>query len=402
MAQPQTSTQTREAGGTRHHRSRVLMTTDAVGGVWNVSLDLAAGLRTHGIEVTLAVIGPAPSQAQRQAADDSGVSIVTSPEPYRLEWMPDPWDDVQRSGEWLCALERQLGCDLVHLNGYAHGAFAFRSPRVVVGHSCVLSWWQAVRQAAHDEPLPASWDRYRETVRAGLLAAEHVVAPTRWMRDELRRHYDLAANISVIYNGASSRQFAPGDKDPFVFAAGRIWDEAKNLHALARVSKRLPWSVVVAGPRSVQDGAAGDRAPTTAEGAGADLRGLTFLGPLATEQMSRLYATASIYALPARYEPFGLSVLEAALSGCALVLGDIPSLRELWDGAATFVDPDDQRGLRAALLRLIEAPEARRGAGRRARLRARRYARDTMVSEYARLYGQLLQPVALREMSCAS
>ncbi len=32
--------------------------------------------------------------------------------------------------------------------------------------------------------------------------------------------------------------------------------------------------------------------------------------------------------LPARYEPFGLSVLEAALSGCALVLGDIPSLRE--------------------------------------------------------------------------
>ena len=35
--------------------------------------------------------------------------------------------------------------------------------------------------------------------------------------------------------------------------------------------------------------------------------------------------------LPARYEPFGLSILEAALSGCALVLGDLPSLRELWD-----------------------------------------------------------------------
>ncbi len=39
------------------------------------------------------------------------------------------------------------------------------------------------------------------------------------------------------------------------------------------------------------------------------------------------------------YEPFGLSVLEAALSGCALVLGDIPSLRENWDGAADFAEP---------------------------------------------------------------
>ena len=32
-------------------------------------------------------------------------------------------------------------------------------------------------------------------------------------------------------------------------------------------------------------------------------------------------SAASVYVLPAKYEPFGLSVLEAALSGCALVLG---------------------------------------------------------------------------------
>jgi glycogen synthase len=54
------------------------------------------------------------------------------------------------------------------------------------------------------------------------------------------------------------------------------------------------------------------------------------------------YARASIYALPARYEPFGLSALEAALSGCALILGDIPSLREVWLEAAPYVSPDDE------------------------------------------------------------
>jgi glycosyltransferase involved in cell wall biosynthesis len=61
-----------------------------------------------------------------------------------------------------------------------------------------------------------------------------------------------------------------------------------------------------------------------------------------TEELASWYAQASIYALPARYEPFGLSVLEAALSGCALVLGDIPSLREIWGDAAVFVPLDDR------------------------------------------------------------
>ncbi len=50
---------------------------------------------------------------------------------------------------------------------------------------------------------------------------------------------------------------------------------------------------------------------------------------------------AGIFLHPAYYEPFGLSVLEAANSHCCLVLADIPSLRELWDGAAVFVDPSD-------------------------------------------------------------
>ena len=57
---------------------------------------------------------------------------------------------------------------------------------------------------------------------------------------------------------------------------------------------------------------------------------LEALGKLPAAEMKLWFAHAAIYCLPARYEPFGLSVLEAGLSGCALVLGDIPSLREIW------------------------------------------------------------------------
>ena len=52
-----------------------------------------------------------------------------------------------------------------------------------------------------------------------------------------------------------------------------------------------------------------------------------------------MMARTAVFVSPALYEPFGLAVLEAAQAGCALVLSDIPTFRELWDGVALFVAP---------------------------------------------------------------
>ena len=104
-------------------------------------------------------------------------------------------------------------------------------------------------------------------------------------------------------------------------------------------------------------------------------------------------ARAAVFAAPARYEPFGLGILEAALSGCALVLGDIASLRELWDGAAEFVDPDDPQALAAALDALAHAPGWCTHLAGRARRRApRRFRPAAMARRYADEYQRLLRP----------
>jgi glycogen synthase len=394
-------------------RLRVLMTTDAVGGVWTFSLELAAALRVHGIDVVLAVVGPAPSPEQRTAAEAVGLTVEQSP--FRLEWMDDPWEDVWSTGHWLAALEQEHGCAVVHLNGFALGCWPFRAPVMVVGHSCVLSWWRAVRGQA----APAALDRYRHAVARGLRAASVVAVPTRWMRGALRDNYGCARDIHVIPNGVSGEHFipnAPASKEPFVLAAGRVWDEAKNLGALARVAGGLPWPIRIAGPLSLFPGG-GDQAAAhgrgddgTAASLAADLANVERLGVLSSRDMARLYARASVFVSPARYEPFGLSILEAALSGCALLLGDIPSLRELWDGAATFVEPGDDLGLRRALANLIKRPLQRHRGAAQALERARRYRADAMAAAYAAHYLRLLEqqpehlpPVHRRkEMSCAS
>jgi glycogen synthase len=73
------------------------------------------------------------------------------------------------------------------------------------------------------------------------------------------------------------------------------------------------------------------------------------------------------------------------------VLGDIPSLRELWDGAAVFVDPDDHGALADALDRLATAPAQREQLAREATVRAGRYGVDVMAAAYAAAYRQVVE-----------
>lgn len=353
---------------------KILMTTDTVGGVWTYSLELARALGRQGVCVALATMGaPLTPDQRRQAARIATVEVYESA--FHLEWMEDPWRDVARAGEWLLALEKTLKPDVVHLNGYAHGALHWRAPVVMVGHSCVLSWWQAVK----GEAAPASWNRYRREVRRGLHAADMVVAPTAGMLSELRRLYGLPGQERVIFNGRSDELFAPAEKKPFVCTAGRLWDEAKNVGALCKVAPSLPWRVLVAGEARHPEG-----------GGAAQVRNVRYLGKLSPVQLAACFGHASIYALPARYEPFGLSAVEAALAGCALVLGDIPTLREVWQDAALYVPPDDTRALEKTLKDLIGDTRRRQQLAQAARRVAQRYTPARMANGYLEAYQLLL------------
>jgi glycogen synthase len=351
----------------------VLMTADAVGGVWRYSIDLARALRPAGIRTVIAVMGPSPSAAQRSEAARAGVALVDRP--YRLEWMDEPWADVERAGSWLLALARTLQPDIIHLNAYAHAKLPWPAPVVVVAHSCVRTWWRAVKC----EDLPLHWARYSREVAEGLLAATVVVAPTAAMLKAIRDEYAVALQSRVIPNGSVpvARRAGFEAKEPFILSVGRVWDDAKNIRALAGVADRVIWPIIVAGEC---------RPPA---GATSKVCGARLLGSLCAADLADWYRRAAIYALPARYEPFGLSVLEAANAACALVLGDIPSLRENWDDAALFVPPDDDRALVAAIRRLIDEPAVREHLARRAFARASALSVDRTADAYCRLYHSL-------------
>ena len=310
---------------------RLLLTTDTVGGVWRYSLDLAQGMAER---PTLAVLGPAPSASQRAEAAALGLRLIETGLP--LDWTAESAAALEVTTAALQTLAEREGVSSVHLHAPAlAGTGRWAVPVVVVAHSCVATWWSAVRGGR----LPDDFAWRMKATEAGLRTANAVIAPTGAHREAVRSVYG-DVTVNVVYNGARRIPLPPGEGAvPAILTAGRLWDEGKNAIALDRVAASLGIPVRAAGPVSGPNGAR------------VELSNLRQLGTLGPEEMQRAYAEATVFASLARYEPFGLSVLEAAQAGLRLVLSDIPSFRELWDGAARFVpvDADPTPALRAAL-----------------------------------------------------
>ncbi len=330
---------------------------DVVGGVRTFVDELTRGLIGRGIEVHLALLGSKPPDAGQLAASCQLRSL-------KLEWMADPWHDVEATSWWIGDLAARHRPDLVHMNTFARVPDP-NIPVLLTVHSCVMTWWRAV----HGGDAPENWTRYRELARCAFARAAAVCVPTRALLDQLRAAHGWSAPARVIPNGRTLAR-APEPRDErLVVCVGRLWDEAKNAALVARAAPAISGRVQLIGP--------------------GDISGVDSLGPLPDDEVARWLARATVFAEPARYEPFGLAALEAALCGCALVLGDIPSLREVWQDAASYVPPDDPDALVSAVNRLLDDPARSLRAANAARARAARFTRSAMSDAYLSTYREL-------------
>jgi glycosyltransferase involved in cell wall biosynthesis len=115
---------------------------------------------------------------------------------------------------------------------------------------------------------------------------------------------------------------------------------------------------------------------------------LQALGVLNEPELFHLFSQSSVYIAASVYEPFGLAPLEAALCGCALVLRDIPSFREVWGDAALYFNTSTE--LQEQLRILAEDPSALEEARAAAQAHAGRYTADGMTAQYVTLYEELI------------
>lgn len=365
--------------------ARILITADAVGGVWQYATDLACALAPLGFAPTVAVLGPEPNAAQRAPVEAAGIPILETGLP--LDWLCDGPVPVREAGEALAKLVREQGFDLVHCNMPTLAASgAFGVPVVAVAHGCLATWWDA----ANGTKLPPDYRWQRTLTEQGFRAASRVVAPTAAFAAVIQRTYGLTDLPLAVHNGRRPLVEGEGAPTDCVFTAGRLWDQVKQTRLLDRVAARLPVPFHAAGALV---GPHGEQVPADH---------LQPLGLLSEAELAEWLVQRPIFVSAARFEPFGLAVLEAAAAGCPLVLADLPTFRELWDGAAVFVAPEDEDGFVAAIETLRADPARHAALGEAAQSRAARYTPAAVARDMAALYRALLDPAATLTRSAAA
>lgn len=84
-----------------------------------------------------------------------------------------------------------------------------------------------------------------------------------------------------------------------------------------------------------------------------------FLGYVADEDLSALFARCDAFVLPSLTEGFGITVLEAMLGGAPVVCSNTGSLPEVGGSAALYFDPTNVDEMAETIMRRLDSPEPR-------------------------------------------
>jgi glycosyltransferase involved in cell wall biosynthesis len=219
-----------------------------------------------------------------------------------------------------------------------------------------------------------------------LRGPDAVVAVTDYIRDHAIESGVPATRVHTILNGVNLRTFRPAERTagrpPRVLCVGRL-DPNKGFHvALAALAKAQSagcrFETTLAGARWWY----GAGEPSSYERelfAALERVGGHYAGLVPRDRIAELFREHDLaFVLSLSQEPFGLVVLEAMASGCAVVASPRGGIPQAAGGAAVLVDPDDLEAVTAATTRLLDDPDEL------ARWRARGIAHAATASWRAR------------------
>jgi alpha-maltose-1-phosphate synthase len=293
----------------------------------------------------------------------------------------------------------------------------------MAGHLAKLTWGVPHVATMHSlEPL-RPWKAeqlgggYRVSSfceRAGLEAADAVIAVSRGMRDDVLRCYPAVdpTRVHVIHNGVDADAYRPERSpatlrrygvDPdrrYAIFVGRVTRQ-KGLSHLLEAALRLDRRhdmVVCAGAADTGELAA--EVARLAARVRAERGGLVWIdGIVPLPDLVHLLSGATVFVCPSVYEPFGLVNLEAMACGTAVVASRVGGIPEIVVEGETghLVEWDEHRpaafapALAARIGELLDDPERARRMGQAGRRRVLdRFTWPVIADRTVELYRSLL------------
>ncbi len=263
-------------------------------------------------------------------------------------------------------LQRLLGrCDVVHVH----------EPLMpMVGPVAARVTGPALVGTFHADPSRAVRRLYR-------------VAAPMWRT--LLRRFDVVTAVSPVAAGAIEHvvtpRLVPNGLDVDWYSA-----EPGNLHRvvfLGRDDPRKGLDVLLAAwpdvHQAIRDAelvvAAGDRRES--------IPGVEFVGRVTDDEKRRLLADAAVYCAPnIGGESFGITLVEAMASQCAVMASALPGFTHVLGDAGVLTKPGDAAGLAESLIALLEDPSRIGRLQQRGLDRVRRFDRAAVTAGYVAAY----------------
>jgi len=334
-----------------------------LGGIETLAMRALPALRDRGYEFTVvASTGPRGLDA---VGDYEGIPVFRYP--ILRAFARKDLRVMAAALTGVAALKKRVEPDLVHIHLGPISINLFHLRTAAAWDAPTLLTLQTLLGDHASAPGPL----LAETLRQ----AKWITAPSEAVISDVRRADPAAAGkLSLIHNAVEAPPFdpaSPGIEEPVILGLGRLVREKgfdRLIEAFALIRSRHPRArLCLAGDGPV-------RADLQALAAGLGLDGaVDFRGWVPPGEVFRLIETAAVVAVPSRWqETFAVVLLEAARVGRPVVATRVGGTPEsVADGeTGILVEPEDARGLAAAVTGLLDDPARAAAMGRRARERA--------------------------------
>ncbi|MFZ0544179.1 MAG: glycosyltransferase [Candidatus Promineifilaceae bacterium] len=236
-------------------------------------------------------------------------------------------------------------------------------PHVHTPHS--LGWWKEhnMGEDLSTEEMEEKY-RFKERIRTEFLvyrSCDHIIATTQPQTELLQEQYDvLERHITVIPPGMDENRFSPvrkeelkairqkfsfQDKDVLVvgrMAANKGYDLLiQSLPTLFELVPEARLVTAVGGEDSSQDNAGSKELRKLAKELGVEKK-IAWRKYVPDEELPDWYRAAAVFALSSRYEPFGMTVIEAMACGTPAIITVHGGLFEVIEFGkhALYADPN--------------------------------------------------------------
>lgn len=116
------------------------------------------------------------------------------------------------------------------------------------------------------------------------------------------------------------------------------------------------------------------------------------------EDMPTVFAKATVFVCPSRYEGFGIPILDAMSAGTPIVLARASCLPEVGGDAALYFDQDDGMGMNNQVRKLLSSPELRRAQSIKGLNRSKLFSWEKCAEETAEIYREVCENWKRRHM----